>query len=82
MSGKAEECTQTETTFDFGGGAVPAHRHTNPDGSEGAGLRKLQWSQRRLWWGWMLWCTGMLGCLGLLRYMGLLGCIRGCKPLL
>jgi hypothetical protein len=23
------------TTFDFGDGEVPAHRHVNPDGSEG-----------------------------------------------
>jgi hypothetical protein len=25
----------TETVFDFGAGPVPAHRHTNPDGTEG-----------------------------------------------
>ena len=32
---KAEEQLTKPTTFDFGNGPVPAHQHTNPDGSIG-----------------------------------------------
>lgn len=37
------------TTYDFGYGLVPAHRHTNPDGSEGGWVADTAWVDDTAW---------------------------------
>ena len=38
-----------ETTHDFGFGPVPAHRHTNPDGSEGGWVADTATVESTVW---------------------------------